>query len=261
MDGTIPSVNAMIFSALARSKPPEFAFITITNPKDIKDSKKLSKIRRHARESTIRAKHERRRQARNLVFDFPEPRAYAQTECETALVQPTNMTQSYVTSGMDEDHYLLLSSRCLRPIGHGRGVSPLAPFPTATNSRMKHILDYGLKFMPTYVHEQVNLLITVLLINSTAYRPLVEMWMTTSMSDISAFQITVANAALYYAAGAGDRLQETPESLMHYNMSVQSVNRRLQDPVDGVSEGLIGAVIGFACHDVGSTAKIFVDEC
>lgn len=82
------------------------------------------------------------------------------------------------------------------------------------------------------------------------------MWFTISMSDASAFQLTVANAAVVYAAGDGDRLRETPESLKHYNMAVQSVNRRLQDPIDSVSEGLIGAVLGFACHDVGFTVKL-----
>jgi hypothetical protein len=152
MDGTIPSVKAMISSALAKSKSPEFAFITLTNPKDFKDSKNLSKIRRHARESTIRAKHERRKHARNLVFELPDSRAQAQTESDTALFQPTIMTQSYGTSGLVENEPLLLSLGCLRPIGHGRGLSPLAPFPAATNSRIKHILNYGLKSLPTYFH-------------------------------------------------------------------------------------------------------------
>jgi hypothetical protein len=80
------------------------------------------------------------------------------------------------------------------------------------------------------------------------------------MSDTSTFQLTVANAAVVYAAGAGDKFRETPESLKHYNMSVRSVNKRLQDPVDGISEGLIGAVIGFACHDVGCTVTLLGNE-
>lgn len=143
-NGTIPSVNAIISSALARPKLPEFAFITITNPKDTKDPAKLSKIRRHARESTIRANHGRRKHARNLVFDLPEPRIQDKAGSNTTFVHPTNIAQSYMTSGMNQDGSLILSLGYLRPIGHGRGLSPLAPFPAATTSRINHMLNYGM---------------------------------------------------------------------------------------------------------------------
>lgn len=84
------------------------------------------------------------------------------------------------------------------------------------------------------------------------YRPLIEEWFTASMCDKSAFQLTMASAAVIYGVEAGDRQSETVESLKYYNMSLQSVNMRLQDPVDGISEGVIGTVLGFACHDVSS---------
>ena len=77
------------------------------------------------------------------------------------------------------------------------------------------------------------------------------------MSDESAFQITVANAAMIYGADAVHKPSETAESMNYYSMSLQSVNKRLQDPMDGISEGVIGTVIGFACHDVSCAASLW----
>jgi hypothetical protein len=62
----------------------------------------------------------------------------------------------------------------------------------------------------------------------------------------------MANAALFFGAETGDQDAETAESVKYYTMSLHSVTRRLQDPVDGVSEGVMGTVLGFACHDVSS---------
>jgi hypothetical protein len=60
----------------------------------------------------------------------------------------------------------------------------------------------------------------------------------------------MANAALFLGAETGDKDAETVESMRYYTMSLHSVTKRLQDPVDGVSEGVMGTVLGFVCHDV-----------
>lgn len=40
------------------------------------------------------------------------------------------------------------------------------------------------------------------------------------------------------------------ESMQHHVLAIQSVNKRLRDPVEQTSDGVISAVIGFLCRDV-----------
>jgi hypothetical protein len=75
-------------------------------------------------------------------------------------------------------------------------------------------------------------------------------WITIGISDHSAFHLTMANASMLLAIETGSKTIETSESLNYYSMSLRSVEKRLQDPVDSTSEGVIGAVLGFVCHDV-----------
>jgi hypothetical protein len=72
------------------------------------------------------------------------------------------------------------------------------------------------------------------------------------MSDQSAFHLAMANAALFFDREIGSENVESSESTKYYTMSLQVINKRLQDPVDKISEGVMGTVLGFACHDVGT---------
>jgi hypothetical protein len=76
------------------------------------------------------------------------------------------------------------------------------------------------------------------------------------MSDESAFNLTMANAATLYGIETGNGIRETAESMQYYSLSLRSINRRLQDPIDRISEGVIGTVLGFVCHDVCSASPI-----
>ena len=76
------------------------------------------------------------------------------------------------------------------------------------------------------------------------------MWMTIGMSDSSAFNITLASAYLALARESRQPAGETTESMKHYTNSVHAVSKRLRDPVDSTSDGVIGAILGFACLDV-----------
>jgi hypothetical protein len=66
----------------------------------------------------------------------------------------------------------------------------------------------------------------------------------------------MSNAAILFGRETSNRDIETTEAMTYYTMSLKSINKRLQDPVDGVSEGMIGAVLGLACHDVGPPIKL-----
>jgi hypothetical protein len=76
------------------------------------------------------------------------------------------------------------------------------------------------------------------------------------MSDANAMQITMANADVLYSIETGSKNAETIESTKYYTASLRSMNKRLQDPIDRNSDGVLGAVLGFACHDVCLSVKI-----
>jgi hypothetical protein len=75
-------------------------------------------------------------------------------------------------------------------------------------------------------------------------------WMSFAINDKTAFYLTLANASLHLATRAGDI--ETAESISHYTIAAKITEQRLHDSNDGISEGMIVTVLGFACHDVRS---------
>ena len=80
---------------------------------------------------------------------------------------------------------------------------------------------------------------------------MVEIFFAQSFDDLSFYQVIMANASILYdSARKGLRRSETAESAKHLAISIHTLSKRLQDPVDCVSEGILGAVIGLACHDV-----------
>jgi hypothetical protein len=75
-------------------------------------------------------------------------------------------------------------------------------------------------------------------------------WISVGASDSSAFFLTLANAAILIAGQENTDFHENPEFLKYYTTALRSVNSRLLGPVEKISEGLIGAILGFVCHDV-----------
>jgi hypothetical protein len=75
------------------------------------------------------------------------------------------------------------------------------------------------------------------------------------MSDKSAFHLTMANAAMFFGKEIGCTNAETAESMKYYTISLRSINKRLLDPIDSISEGVMGTVLGFVCHDVSLLVK------
>lgn len=78
-------------------------------------------------------------------------------------------------------------------------------------------------------------------------------WISVAMSDKGAFHLGLANAALEIARN-GDYCDpvENPEAMKYYTKALALVNSRLVDPTLATSEGIIGAIVGFCCHDVSS---------
>jgi hypothetical protein len=148
------SPNSLIFSALTLQKPSDLTFITITNPSDFKNSGKQREIRRHARLSANSSKNKRRKNTK-LVFNLPDATSQVTTESNDNLALSRNSIQNIETVHEENaegdasgqlDLFIStgLSLNFLRPIGFGRSVLPLQSFPIASNSRMRHLINFGL---------------------------------------------------------------------------------------------------------------------
>jgi hypothetical protein len=156
MDMEKSSFNHLIFSALDSQKPSQFAFISIQNPGDIKDSRKQAAIRRHARASTNRLKQQERKHLK-VVFDLPDAASHVEAESHAAVLPSTNAFPNVETTHVSSvEHHsreqsgLLpswheLSTSYLRPIGSGRGLVPLKPFPVAADARIRDLTNFSMK--------------------------------------------------------------------------------------------------------------------
>jgi hypothetical protein len=245
----------LITSALQPRDAPNFTFITITNPK-IKDAKQQTAIRRQARTNAGRTKPKKGKPTR-LTFDLPIhnsssseseeqiiPAPFQEPEPESDTIENAVVVQQDPTSSQEIRFAALkaaklISISTLRPMSVTfLGANPLSIFPLKTNQRMRQLVSF--------LHDSMD----------TTPRPLGPIWFTVGMIDRSAFQLTLGNAAYCFNKETnlyrGEVFEggETEESMKFYTMAMESVKRRLRDPVDGISEGVIGSVMGFACHDV-----------
>lgn len=99
-------------------------------------------------------------------------------------------------------------------------------------------------------------LITAVVVDEarSVYRPFRFPWLSMGLSDAAAWHITLANAALFRDIKPRGRKPEyniSIEAMKWYTQSLASVTKRLADPAESNSEGLIVAITGFVCHDVG----------
>ncbi|OCL09727.1 hypothetical protein AOQ84DRAFT_353898 [Glonium stellatum] len=214
-------------------KASQFAFINITNPKDLTRADNQRTIRRHAWDA---GRPHGRRRRRNYTFDlssFYLPAVNSASIVPVQQVDNDREHQKHETSkiGFKEaemvphDQYPPIDY--IRPLGAGRGLDPLAPFPVPSNPRIVQLIDFAQK-------------------DSKQMRVI---WISVGMSDRSAFQLSLASSAFFMARQNDPQVQENTESLGYYTAALSSVNGRLLDPTESTSEGLIGAILGFCCYD------------
>jgi hypothetical protein len=70
------------------------------------------------------------------------------------------------------------------------------------------------------------------------------------MLDDAAFHQVLSNSALHLGSLKMDGSRETVESIKYHTEAVESVKMRITDPILGITDGIIVAIIAFACHDV-----------
>jgi hypothetical protein len=95
------------------------------------------------------------------------------------------------------------------------------------------------------------------------YRPFRLFWNELARKDPTLMSLTLANAALWKRqttqAGSvtslGDgpvshEYSDYPESMRYYTRSLNALSTALAGPAGGLGIGVVGSVLGLACHDV-----------
>lgn len=80
-------------------------------------------------------------------------------------------------------------------------------------------------------------------------------WFPISMPDAAFFNEILSHVSLHvYTLRHGlSRETECPQSMILHSRAVASVRKRLCDPVLGISDGIIGTVLAFACFSVSAS--------
>ncbi|KAI0120350.1 hypothetical protein F4776DRAFT_250953 [Hypoxylon sp. NC0597] len=195
---------------------PDFEFVNVANPGDVK--RHSTKIRRHVMKDIGKARRKPRAKKRG---EFVLGEGCSSSPSNGNEAQPNTMS---------------------------RALAPPSPW-----------LDTNLNTLvyPTEMDEDRLSLVRFLVDEAqSTYRPFRFPWITMGLSDSSAFYITLANAALYRGIKTDPQAQKQKpefntnvEAMKWYTLSLASITKRLANPAESDSEGLVIAVTGFVCHD------------
>ena len=220
------------------SNVQQFSFVTVLNPDELKHKTHKRQIRKHAKRDVDRVKAKRHRAG---IEDLNTktglvPASGPETPTTRTISSPLSDGAFSFDSKLqaaDSDEVNFEDLEYLRPIGAGRGFEPFLSYPFKPTARMVMLLDHMLEAQ------------------SLHKRSIRMLWITIGMLDRDAFNITMANAANFLASSQGLGYVETTESTHFYTITVQAVSKRLATPSESTTDGLIGAILGLACLDVG----------
>ncbi|KAK6948613.1 hypothetical protein Daesc_010383 [Daldinia eschscholtzii] len=138
-----------------------------------------------------------------------------------------------------------------KPRAKTRGAVPVIGGKQLPSPRADSVLQ-NLPYPIDMNEERLSLIRYVVDEAKSHYRPFRFTWLTMGLSDTAAWHITLANAASYRKASQGNMTAEyscSVEAMKWYTLSLASITKRLADPDEKDSEGLIVAITGFVCHD------------
>ncbi|KAE9373391.1 hypothetical protein N431DRAFT_337270 [Stipitochalara longipes BDJ] len=117
-------------------------------------------------------------------------------------------------------------------LGAGR-FDPFARFPIELNHRARELVD------------------TIFISRDSTGKlaPLTDAWFHVGMLDAAAFHQLLSGSASYFSRIRSLSLEtDTKESIAHHAHAIQIVNRNLAKAETATSDGMVGAIIGFACY-------------
>lgn len=101
---------------------------------------------------------------------------------------------------------------------------------------------------PIKMNMQAHELVHFIWDSSQGVQPFRDIWFPIAAADPAAMNVVLANASLHLNHIRGIKT-ESRDAMMYHLSAVRSVNRRLANFVVEHSEGLMGAILGFMCHD------------
>ncbi|CAI6342163.1 unnamed protein product [Periconia digitata] len=122
-------------------------------------------------------------------------------------------------------------------VSGGSRTDPFTQYPVPMNSDTLFLIDY------IYTTPKVHL------------RPLRDTWLPLALSDPAFFYEILSHVALNITTAqqssissvVGCGYQASTKSLALHSLALRSINQRLTDPMMGLSEGVIGTIMAFAC--------------
>jgi hypothetical protein len=206
--------------------PIQLEFVTFSKPHQLKAHHVQRTIRQQAGRSGATKSRKNRRPAFH-VFELNSERPNVSSQQSN---KPCD--ESVETLGRQKDLHLtaqLGSTSLRRHLGIGFGLTPFQSLPIPYDPTANRLVEF--------LHHDAL----------TNYQPLLEIWFSIALEDVSSFHLIVSNAATLW----NERNKvNTYEPTKHYNMSINSVRARISDPIDRMSDGLLGAILGLACQDV-----------
>ncbi|KAI1079133.1 hypothetical protein F5B20DRAFT_545050 [Whalleya microplaca] len=196
---------------------PEFEFVNVTQPGDVK--RESTRIRRHVMKDIGRSRRKPRAKRRGEAA-LGEHIAAASGDSGASAATNNNeasMSQALVVPNPNADSALNTTA-----------------YPIEMND------------------ERLNLIRFMVEDARSVYKPFRFPWLSMGLSDSAAWQITLANAELFRNSESGARKPEfntNVEAMKWYTLSLASISKRLADAFEDGSEGLVVAVTGFLCHD------------
>ncbi|OKL59523.1 hypothetical protein UA08_05419 [Talaromyces atroroseus] len=148
--------------------------------------------------------------------------------------QPKSVTFSLEKVSVAEDSKI----REVEPGNNDKSIQkPLHswPFPGDTHTRARELI-YFMTSESDYV-----------------FRPFRTVWFSMALTDATALQLCLANAAMFMAQRRQPGMfqyDKCTEALEYYGRSLCQVTKRLENSIDCTSTGVLVTVLGFICHDL-----------
>ncbi|TEY43686.1 hypothetical protein BOTCAL_0363g00070 [Botryotinia calthae] len=156
------------------------------------------------------------------------PKYFAGASPLQISVSHTNGEEVEAEAELESEFLMGLQTNSMVSLGNGR-VNPFQAWPVKMDTQ-----EYEL------VHHIWN--------PSQCFQPFRDFWFPLGTNDSAAMHLVLSNAALHLDALRGN-IDENRDSMIYHLSAVRSVNRRLANFAVENSNGIMGAILGFMCHD------------
>ncbi|KAM3072513.1 hypothetical protein ACMFMG_009311 [Clarireedia jacksonii] len=197
----------------------EFAFVQVGTNGRVTDKKDLRTVRKHIMKDIGISRR---------IKKHPASRASAKGN-HNAL-QSERLHQGYL------DENLTVSIHTLGLPGAGR-MNPFISYPVALEPDTLFLLDH------VYSWSDPHLI------------PIRDTWLPLGLTDPALFYEVLSQIAanVFMLRNGDENIGDDPQSIVLHSRAINSVRRRLLDPVEGISDGIIGAILAFACFSHGTS--------